>query len=246
MARREVRQPDSVVLTVLVSFAGCVVVPAPWSGLGQRVPGPGLLWTGPIPCSVPMGRSSCRWTSCPDWPPQLVRRGAAGLPSFRTALCSRATLCDPGRSPETSPVAVSSVLGSGDATPSPPACCGVSGLDCFSGVRLPLAACELPCVRFQAVVRPSASLAGAWACPSARQHSGLGSWLGFPTQFFRAGALFMFSCCRSCSVLEGFAPSEPPDFHWRTASGLYHHRHRSWRPNPRLPACAATRRVARG
>ena len=160
MARREVRQLESVVLTALVSFAGCVVLPAPCSGLGQRLPDPELLWTGLIPCScLPVGRSSCRWTSCPVWPPQLVPREAAGLPSFCTALCSRATLCDPGRSLETSPLSVSSVLGSGDATPSPPAWfCVVSRLDCFSGVRLPLAACESPCVRFQTVVRPSTPL----------------------------------------------------------------------------------------
>src|SRR5437667_8258015 len=198
MARREVRQLDSVVLTALVSFAGCVVVPAPCSGLGQRVPDPGLLWAGLIPCSMPLGRSSCRWTPCPVWLPQLVPREAAGLPSFCTALCSRATLCDPGRSLETLPLSVSSVLGSGDTTPSPPACCCVvSRLDCFSGVRLPLAACEFPCVRFQAVVRLLASSEVASACPSVRQHSGLGGWLSLPTRFFRSGSRFMFSCCRS-------------------------------------------------
>jgi len=116
-------------------------------------------------------------------------------------------------------LSVSSVLGSDDATASPPACFSVvSRLDCFSGVRLPLAACESPCVRFQTVVRLSVPSAGACACPSVRQHSGLGGWLGLSTQVFRSGSPFMFSCCRSCSVLEGLSPSEPPDFHWRTAS----------------------------
>src|SRR5437867_10325980 len=158
-------------------------------------------------------------TSCPVWPPQLVPREAAGLPSFCTTPCSRATLCDPGRSLETSPVSVSSVLGSGDTTPSPPALfCIVSRLDCFSGVRLPLAACESPCVRFQTVVRPSSPTADACTCPSVRQHSGLGGWLGLSPQVFGSGSPCIFSCCRSCSVLEGLSPSEPPDFHWRTAS----------------------------
>src|SRR5947208_6923863 len=84
------------------------------------------------------------------WPPQLVPREAAGLPSFCTTLCSRATLCDPGRSLETSPVSVSSVLGSGDTTPSPPALfCIVSRLDCFSGGATPacglrVSLCTLP------------------------------------------------------------------------------------------------------
>src|SRR6266516_1707121 len=124
-----------------------------------------------------------------------------------------------GRALETSPVSVSSVLGSGDTTSSPPALfCIVSRLNCFSGVRLPLAACESPCVCFQTVVRSSAPAADACACPSVRQHSGLGGWLGLSTQVFRSGSPFMFSCCRSCSVLEGLSPSEPPDFHWRTAS----------------------------
>src|SRR5439155_18583079 len=103
--------------------------------------------------------------------------------------------------------------------------------NCFSEVRLSLAACESPCVRLQIVVRLSASWAETWACPSTRQHSGLGGWLDLAIQFFRSEFLFMFSCGRACSVLEGLSPSEPPDFHWRTASG-YHHRRTADRPGP--------------
>src|SRR5207249_1401047 len=60
-----------------------------------------------------------------------------------------------------------------------------SGLDSLSGVRLPLAACEVPCVRFQEVVR-LASPAATPACPSSRQHSVLGGWLDLSIQFFRS------------------------------------------------------------
>ena len=140
-------------------------------------------------------------------------REAAGLPSFRTALSSRATLFDPGRSLEASPLTASSVLGSADATASPPACCCVvSRLDCFSGVRLPLAACEFPCVRFQSVVWSSAPAEDASTCPSDRQHSGLGGWLSLPTRSFRSGLLFMFSCYRSCSVWRDFHPQSRQTF----------------------------------
>src|SRR5438445_386162 len=80
----------------------------------------------------------------------------------------------------------------------PPALfCIVSRLNCFSGVRLPLAACESPCVCFQTVVRSSAPAAGVCACPSVRQHSGLGGWLDLAIQFFRSEFLFMFSCGRA-------------------------------------------------
>jgi len=44
------------------------------------------------------------------------------------------------------------------------------------------------------------------ACPSSRQHSGWGGWLDLPTQAFRPGPLFMFSCCRACSVRKDFHP----------------------------------------
>ena len=44
----------------------------------------------------------------------------------------------------------------------------------------------------------------AVACPSARQHSGWGGWLGLPIRFFRSGSLFMFSCCRARSVRRDF------------------------------------------
>ena len=88
----------------------------------------------------------------------------------------------------------------------------------MSEVRLSLAACESPCVRLPIVVRLSASWVETWACPSTRQHSGLGGWLDLTIQFSRSGFLFMFSCGRACSFLEGLSPSEPPDFHWRTAS----------------------------
>src|SRR3989441_10000995 len=43
----------------LVPFAGCVVLPAPGSGLGQRLPAPRLLRAGLIPCTRRAG-SSCR------------------------------------------------------------------------------------------------------------------------------------------------------------------------------------------
>src|SRR5438876_6660815 len=91
---------------------------------------------------------------------------------------------DPGRSPAISPVAIAFVLGSATATTSPPAL-AVSRLDSFSGVRLPLTACEVPCVCFQRVVR-LASPAATLACPSFWQHSVWDGWLSLSIQSFRS------------------------------------------------------------
>src|ERR1035437_1656430 len=52
--------------------------------------------------------------------------------------------------------------------------------------------------------RPFSS--GVLACSGSRQHSGWGGWLDLPTQFFRSGPPFMFSCCRACSVWRDFHP----------------------------------------
>jgi hypothetical protein len=204
MARREVDQLDAVVLTALVSCAGCVGVSAPSPTLGR------LLWTDLIP-GFASGPASCRCWPLPDWLPQLARRGSSGRPKFPSPLSSRAMRFDPGRSAAVSPVATALVLGSADATASPPALT-VSRLDGFSGVRLPLTACEVPCVCFQRVVR-LASPAAMPACPSLRQHSVLGGWLGLSIQFFRSEFVMFIPC-----QLEGLSPSEVASFAWRTAS----------------------------
>jgi hypothetical protein len=129
-------------------------------------------------------------------------------------------LFDPGRSPASSPLALASVLGSVDATTSPPACCRVvSRLDCFSGVRLPLTACEVPCVRFQKVVRP-ASLLAMLASPSFWQHSVLGGWLDLSIQFFRSEP------CHVC-----FMPSSR-DFHPQSRQPLLGAPHLNTAPCP--------------
>lgn len=89
-------------------------------------------------------------------------------------------------------------------TPSPPAFdrfgAGLlkPGATLACGSRLSL--CTPP--RGCSAVAPS----GALACPSSRQHSGWGGWLDLPIRFFRSGSLFMFSCCRACSVWRDFHP----------------------------------------
>src|SRR2546422_4910884 len=124
--------------------------------------------------------------------PQLARRDFSGSPKFPSSLSSRAMRFDPGRSPASSPVALASVLGSADATASPPACSTVSRLDGLSGVRRPLTACEVPCVRFSNVVR-LASPAATLACPSFKQHSVLGGWLSLSIQSFRSEPCHVYS-----------------------------------------------------
>ena len=68
-------------------------------------------------------------------------------------------------------------------------------------MRLPLTACEVPCVRFPRVVR-QASPAATTACPSFGQHSVLGGWLGLSIQSFRSEP------CHVCSMpsLRDFHP----------------------------------------
>ena len=146
----------------------------------------------------------------------MALRESAGPPRFRLMRSSRATFCDPGRFQQTSPLAVCFFLSSGDATPSSPACRNVSRLDSLSGVRLPLAACEFPCVCFPKVVRPS-SPAAAGDSPGLGLHSGLGGWLGPTPRFVNSESLLMLSSSRACSVLEGLSPSASPVFSWRTA-----------------------------
>src|SRR5450759_1989257 len=120
MARRKVCQSDSVVLTVLVTCADCVDLsaPSPASGLA---PGRWILWANPTPGTS--GGASCRCASLPAWPSQLVRQGLSGPPRFRAFPSARATLLDPGKPSLPSPLSGSSVLGSGNLTPSPLAAC---------------------------------------------------------------------------------------------------------------------------
>ena len=105
-------------------------------------------------------------------------------------------------------IAVSSVLGSADATASPPACFSVvSRLYCFGEVRLSLAACACPCVRFQEFVQPSARLNGGLGLSWLPATLGLG-WsvrpshpvLSFWITAHVSVLSFMFS-------LEGLSPS---------------------------------------
>jgi len=105
-------------------------------------------------------------------------------------------------------IAVSSVLGSGDATPSPPACLSiVSRLDCFSEVRPSLAACACPCVRFQEFVRLSALFIGGLGLSWLPATLGLG-WLVRPSHpvlsLWATVHVFVLSCMFS---LEGLSPS---------------------------------------
>ena len=105
-----------------------------------------------------------------------------GLPSCRRLSLRVPCASTPAGPRPVSPLATAWVLGSADATASPPAF-GVSRLDSFSGVRLPLTACEVPCVRFTKVVR-LASPSATSACPSFVQHSVLDGWLSLFIQFF--------------------------------------------------------------
>src|SRR3954466_8355223 len=100
-----------------------------------------------------------------------------GRPKFLDVSSSSATLLDPGRSPATSPLTVAVVLGVGMSTPSPSAVRLVSRLNCFSAVRLALAADELACVSFRTVVRSDLPSSSKSACPSDRQHLAAGGWL---------------------------------------------------------------------
>jgi hypothetical protein len=105
-------------------------------------------------------------------------------------------------------LSVSSVLGSDDATASPPACFSVvSGLDCWSGLPLPLAACACPCVRFQAVVRLSALLLGGLSLSFCPATLGLG-WSVRPSRpvlsFWSTDHVFVLSFMFN---LEGLSPS---------------------------------------
>ena len=118
MARRKVGQMYPAALAELVSCAGCVGVLAPSPDSGP-LPCLGLLWANPIPGSP--GSASCRCTSLPAWLSQLVRRVLSGLPRFRSAPSSRATLSDPGRLAKASPKAALSLLGSDNTRSSPPA-----------------------------------------------------------------------------------------------------------------------------
>ena len=105
-------------------------------------------------------------------------------------------------------ISVSSVLGSDDTTPSPPACFSVvSRLDCFSELRPSLAACACPCVRFQEFVRLSARFYGALGLSWLPATLGLG-WSVRPSHpvlsFWVTAHVFVLSFMFS---LEGLSPS---------------------------------------
>jgi hypothetical protein len=136
MARGKVCQCDSVILTVLVACADCVNLspPSPASGLA---PCGWVLWGDPTP-GWPEG-ASCRCAPLPAWPSQLVRQGPVGPPRFRASPSARATLLDPDRPARTLPLSAWTMLGSATVTSSPPVL-RLSRLDCFSGMRVPLAA----------------------------------------------------------------------------------------------------------
>jgi len=109
-------------------------------------------------------RSMSRLSLSLSWPSRLAPVvGAAGVgwasqvPSNAFGTCHALR---PRRVSGILTISASSVLGSADATASPPACFSVvSRLDCFSEVRLSLAACACPCVRFQEFVQLLAPLA---------------------------------------------------------------------------------------
>jgi hypothetical protein len=177
MARREVRQSLTAFRAEPVSFAGCVFVSAPSPASAPLAQGcSGLLPADLTPAPL-LGRASCRCHDRPGGFSQLERREVAGPPKFPHTLSSLATLLDPGRPSGTSPLAVPSVLGAVCPTSSPPAFKTVSRLNCLTGVRLPVAAREVPCVRFTAVVRIDPPTDGEPSSPPAEQHSVLAGWL---------------------------------------------------------------------
>src|ERR1051325_5374118 len=100
-----------------------------------------------------------------------------------------------------------SVLGSADATASPPACFVVSRLNCFSEVRLSLAAYACPCVRFQKFVQLSTLLIAGLGLSWLPATLGLG-WLVRPSHpvlwFWVTVHVFVLSFMFS---LEGLSPS---------------------------------------
>src|SRR5438309_4809904 len=62
----------------------------------------------------------------------------------------------------------------------------VSTLNCLSEVRLPLAAREVPCVRFSRFVRQVTPRGANLACPCLEQHSVLADLFCLGIQFFRS------------------------------------------------------------
>src|SRR5512140_2810264 len=201
MVRRKVCQSDSVFLTVLVACADCVNLspPSPASGLA---PCGWVLWGDPIP-GWPEG-ASCRCAPLPAWPSQLVRQGPAGPPRFRASPCARATLSDPGRSAPALPVVASAVLGSVTVTSSPPAL-RLSRLNCFSGMRVPLAARACTWVRLSDGRSARWNHRSTGSCPSVEQPSVLGGWLDLSIHYFR-------------SELQRLLPPNWGDFHPRSST----------------------------
>jgi hypothetical protein len=103
-------------------------------------------------------RSMSRLSLSLSWPSRLAPVvGAAGVGWASQVPSNAFGTCHALRPRQVSgilTISASSVLGSADATASPPACFSVvSRLDCFSEVRLSLAACACPCVRFQEFVQ---------------------------------------------------------------------------------------------
>jgi hypothetical protein len=136
-----------------------------------------------------------------------VRR-ASQVPSDAFGTC-RALSLDPGRLTPASPVAAGIVLGSDDLTSSPPAFRRFEAGLLKRGATPACGPCSSLCTPPRSCSAAAPSF-GALACPSPRQHSGWGGWLDLPTQVFRPGSLFMFSCCRSRSVWRDFHPRRRP------------------------------------
>ena len=153
--------------------------PSPASGLA---PCPWILRANPTP-GAPDG-ASCRCAALPAWLSQLVRQVLSGPPRFRASPSARATLLDPGKPSEPSPLTGSSVLGSGTSTPSPlasrPFEAGLLRQDAgpACGSRLSLGTL---------LVRRSVRwYHKSTAPPSAEQPSGLGRWLDVSIHLFRS------------------------------------------------------------
>ena len=147
-----------------------------------------------------------------SWPSRLAPVvGAAGVDWASQVPSNAFGTCHALRPRQVSGIltlSASSVLGSADATASPPACSSiVSRLDCFSEVRLPLAACACPCVRFQEFVQLLALLVEGFGLSWLPATLGLG-WSVRPSHpvlwFWVTAHVFVLSFMFS---LEGFSPS---------------------------------------
>ena len=161
-----------------------------------------------------------------SWPSRLAPVvGAAGVHWVSQVLSYVFGTCHALRPRQVSgnlTISVSSVLGSDDTTPSPPACFSVvSRLDCFSELRPSLAACACPCVRFQEFVQLSALFIGGLGVSWLPATLGLG-WLVRPSH--PVLSLGHRSCFRIVVHVQsgGTFTLYVAQLHlWRTASGYY-------------------------